>query len=120
MEEPTGNALQHYYEKQETAIRDCLFALKSITLSVDKNIIHKRKYQIPFFCYKEFNLGFLWVHKKKILVGFVEDKKILSEKSYGRKKDSVVTMEIDPLADIPIEVIKQNFVQLINKYNLVS
>ena len=61
---------------------------------------------------------FFWINKRKILVGFVEDKKILTGNSDGRKKDSVVTMEIDPLADIPIEVIKQNFVQQINKYNL--
>lgn len=68
-------ASEYYYEKQETATRECLLALKAIILSVDKNIVHTRKYQIPFFCYKEFNLGFLWVHRKKIIVGFVQDKK---------------------------------------------
>jgi hypothetical protein len=117
MEEPTANTLQHYYEKQDEATRECLLALKSIVLSVDENIIHKRKYQIPFFCYNEFNLGFLWVHRKKIIVGFIEDKKVQPETISRQKKDSVFTIEINPLEDIPIEVVKQNFGQLIKQYN---
>lgn len=42
--ERTVSTLQHYYKKQEVATRECLFALKFIVLSVDDNIIHKRKY----------------------------------------------------------------------------
>lgn len=119
MEEQTVNALQHYYEKQDTATRECLLALKSIVLSVDENIIHKRKYQIPFFSYSDFNLGFLWVHKKKILVGFVEDKKSFPT-SEKRLKDNVTTLQINPLENIPIDDIKQNFRQLIEKYNILT
>lgn len=118
MEEQTVNALQHYYEKQDTATRECLLALKSIVLSVDENSIHKRKYQIPFFSYSEFNLGFLWVHKKKILVGFVEDKKSFPT-SEKRLRDNVTTLQINPLDNIPIDDIKQNFQQLIEKYNIL-
>lgn len=108
---PLHDALGHYYEKQETATRDCLLALKSIVLSIDNGITHKRKYQIPFFCYNEFNLGFLWVRKKKILVGFIEDKK-----HFKRTKDSVATLEINPLEDIPLDEIRQAFGQLVTKY----
>lgn len=110
------NELQHYYEKQETATRECLIALKSIVLSVDKNIIHNRKYQIPFFSYCEYSLGFLWVHKKKILLGFIEDKNSFPT-TEKRLKDSVSTLQINPLDDIPIDDIKQSFRQLIEKYN---
>lgn len=108
-------ALENYYEKQDEATRECLLALKSIVLSVDKNIIHKRKYQIPFFCYDEFNLGFLWVHRKKIIVGFIEDKKSFPTTKQPTK-DSVTTLQINPLDDIPIDDIKQTFGQLITKY----
>lgn len=78
--------LNSYYEKQEAMIRECLLALKDIILSVDDNITHVRKYQIPFFCYKEFNLGFLWVHRKKIIVGFIEDKKDTLTANNRKKK----------------------------------
>lgn len=58
-------------------------------LSVNKKNVHSRKYQVPFFCFNGFNLGFLWVDKKKILIGFVEGKKILSPPSKGRTKDNI-------------------------------
>ena len=109
-------ALTYYYEKQDATTRECLFALKAIILSIDENILHTRKYQIPFFCYKEFHLGFLRVHRKKILVGFVEDKKTLSPTITGRKKDYVTIMEINPAEDIPVAEIKHNFMELIRKY----
>lgn len=109
-------ALDNYYEKHDLATKECLLALKSIVLSVDENIVHTRKYQIPFFCFNKFNLGFLWVNKKKILLGFVEDKKILSLPTKGRRKDKVWTMEISPFKDIPVNVIKLNFSELIKRY----
>jgi hypothetical protein len=110
-------ALEYYYEKQETETRECLLALKAIILSIDENIVHTRKYQIPFFCYKEFKLGFLWVYRKRILVGFVEDKKTFSQPTKGRERDSVTTIEINPSEDIPIEKIQQIAKQLIKKYS---
>ena len=113
-------ALDHYYEKQELATKECLLALKSIILSVDKNIVHVRKYQIPFFCYNQFKIGFLWIHKKKILIGFVEDRKFLSLSSKRPRKDNVWTIEINPFEDIPINIIKSNFNELIKRYNTID
>lgn len=78
--------LDSYYKKQETMIRECLFALKSIIMSVYDNIRHIRKYQIPFSCYKEFNIVFLWVNNKKIIVGFIDDKKTIGQATTGKKK----------------------------------
>lgn len=116
MEQHTITALQHYYDKQEKTARECLLALKAIVLSVDENIVHIRKYQIPFFRYKEFNLGFLWVNKKKILLGFVVDKKAMPQENMKRQKDEVSTLEINPLADIPIELIKKKLSDLVEGY----
>lgn len=110
-------ALEYYYDKQDTATKECLLALKAIILSIDKNIVHTRKYQIPFFTYHAFNLGFLWIHRKKILVGFVEDGKLLPLPVSGRKKDKIITIEIDPAKDIPVDVIRQNILALLKKYD---
>ena len=105
-------ALDYYYAKQELYTRECLLALKHIIMSIDSEIIAVRKYQIPFFCYKGFNLAFLWVHRKKILVGFVEDKKIT-----GQRKDKVETIEINPMEDIPVLTIRESIENLRDKYN---
>jgi hypothetical protein len=110
-------ALDFYYDRQKCMTRECLLALKSIILSVNAEIVHTRKYQIPFFCYRDFNLGFLWVKKEKILVGFVEDRKILPVPMAGKAKDSVTLLEINPMEDISIEKIQNGYKKLIERYN---
>ena len=120
MNEDILTALDNYYEKQELATKECLFALKSIILSVDKNIVHVRKYQIPFFYYNQFKIGFLWIHKKKILIGCVEDRKFLSLSSKRPRNDNVWTIEINPFENIPINIIKSNFNELIKRYNTID
>lgn len=110
-------ALNYYYDKQDMTTRECLLALKAIILSIDNNIVHTRKFQIPFFTYNNFNLGFLWVHRKKILVGFIKDRRLLPQTFTGRKKDKMSTIEIDPVEDIPVDVIKRNILDLIRQYD---
>lgn len=113
-------ALEYYYDKQDAATKECLLALKAIILSINENIVHTRKYQIPFFTYHAFNLGFLWIHRKKILVGFVEDRRLLPQALSGRKKDKVSTITIDPAKDIPVEVIRHSILGLLRQYDLHS
>lgn len=110
-------ALEYYYEKQNVPTRECLLALKAIMLSLHKNIVHTRKFQIPFFTYNNFSIGFLWVCRKKILVGFIEDRKLFSATAPGRKKNKMSTIEIDPAADIPVDIIKHAMLALIQKYD---
>ncbi len=109
--------LDNYYQKQDADIRECLLALKSIILALDKDITTIRKFQIPYFKYKEFGLGFLWVVRKKIILGFVEDKKILAP-SLCKIKNNNCLLPIDPMADIPLQEITDQFTDLINKYKM--
>jgi hypothetical protein len=109
-------ALDLYYDKQDIYTRECLLALKSIITSVDPEIVVIRKYQIPFFCYKDFNIAFIWVHRKRIIVGFVEDKKVMPKYQTSRDKDRVMTIEINPMEDIPVDTIKSNIKKLIERY----
>lgn len=104
--------LDHYYEKQDVLTRECLLSLKGIILGFNAEIIHIRKYQIPFFTYRNFNLAFLWVHRKKIMLGFVTDKRIL-----GQKKDEIRMLEFKPSDDIPLEEIRESLSELIVRYD---
>lgn len=109
--------LTHYYLKQPEPIRGCLLALRDLILSVDPNINKQRKFQIPFFYYKDKKLAFLWVTKKKIMLGFVEDKTIYPKKEGIKLKDNMETMYIDPNADIPHTFILKNLKKLIRFYD---
>jgi hypothetical protein len=108
--------LENYYLKQPEPIQGCLLALKSIILSVNKDISHRRVYQIPFFYYKEKKLAFLWVHRKRLLFGIVTDKSMLEFPEGVRRKDNYETMIIDPNEDIPLEVIVGMMQRQINLY----
>lgn len=113
MKEGNINAIEHYYGRQEAMTRECLLALRSIIFSIDDNIVHKLKYQIPFFCYNDCNIGFLWVHRKKITIGFIEDKKLQPSIIGLQKKDKIFMIDINPLEDIPIDIIKNSLEGLI-------
>ena len=56
--------LEDYYLKFSEHYQGCLLALKLIILSVDENITHERKFQIPNFSYKGKHLAFLWMNLK--------------------------------------------------------
>ena len=108
--------LNHYYLKQPEPIQGCLLALKDIILGLDKSITHQRRFQIPFFYYNDKKLSYLWVTKKKIQIGFIEDKSIHPKKEGLRLKDKYQSIIIDPHADIPIELIIQELNKKIALY----
>ncbi len=97
--------LDNYYLKQPEPMQGCLLALKDIILGLDKNITHHRRFQIPFFYYKDKKLSYLWVTKKKLQMGFIEDKNIHPKKEGLRLKDKYTSILIDPHADLPIDLI---------------
>jgi hypothetical protein len=97
--------LENYYFRQPEPIQGCLLALKSIILSVDEGISHRRAYQIPVFYYKEKKLAFLWVNRKQLLFGLVTDKSLVTPPEGARRKNKYETMVIDPNEDIPAEEI---------------
>jgi hypothetical protein len=111
------SALENYYLKQNEPIQGCLLALRSIIMGISPLITHERKYQIPFFYYKGMKLSYLWVTKKKIQVGFIEDKCLQKPVEGKRLKDKYQSIIINPDADIPVEVILENLYRLILTYD---
>ena len=106
----------NYYLKQEEPLLSCLLALKDIILGIDNDIIHTRKYRIPFFYYNGKKLAFLWVQRKKVMVGFIQDKQTLPEIPGIRRKDRVETILLDPDADIPVEYIMRELQKRLQLY----
>ncbi len=108
--------LEYYYDKQDPAVKECLLALKAIVLDIDEAIVHVRKFQIPVFQYKKFDIGYLWIHKKKILLGFVEDRRTMPS-TLGKCKNKYESIEVKPQEDIPLELITKKYRTLIQKYD---
>jgi hypothetical protein len=106
----------NYYLKHSEPIQGCLFALKRLILGADKRISETRKYQVPFFYYKEKKLCFLWVNRKKLMLGFVTDKSIFPVVGGSKRKDEMEMIQIDPNSDLPVEMILKRIEVLIILY----
>ncbi|RYU96485.1 DUF1801 domain-containing protein [Emticicia agri] len=109
--------LENYYLKQTEPIQSCLLALKNIIMSIHPLITHERKYQIPFFYYKGKKLAYLWVTRKKLQVGFIEDKCLQEPIEGVRLKDKYQSIIVNPNEDIPMGVIVRNLKDLIHLYD---
>lgn len=108
--------LDDYYLKFPEPYQGCLLSLKHIILNVDAQITHERKYQIPFFYYKGKKLAFLWMNRKKLMLGFVTDKSIVPSLEGMKAKDQFEMTQIDPGADLPKALIAVKLRQQIAKY----
>ncbi|PZR28471.1 MAG: hypothetical protein DI535_06210 [Citrobacter freundii] len=97
--------LESYYLSRPEPYQSCLLALKHIILSVNPGIVHERKFQIPFFTYKGKKLGYLWLNRKKLMVGLCTDKSLLHFAEGVRPKDRYESFEVDPGEDLPVEMI---------------
>jgi hypothetical protein len=107
---------ESYYLKHSEPIQGCLFALKRLILSADKRIREMRKYQVPFFYFKEKKLCFLWVNRKKLMLGFVTDKTIFPVVGGYKRKDETEMIQIDPESGLPVGMILKRIEALIILY----
>ena len=111
--------LEEYYLSKPEPYQSCLLALRDIILHANPGIGHVRKYQIPFFTYKDKKLGYVWLNGKKLMLGFCVDRKLQMEMDPDVKpKDKYESIQIDPNADLPVEFILQKlnyYIGLVDK-----
>lgn len=111
------STLELYYLSKPEPYQSCLIALRDIILSADPGINHERKFQIPFFVYKGKKLGYLWLDRKRLMLGFCTDKS-LQELVPGQKpKDKYESVQIDPNADLPTDMILQKLSYYLDRIN---
>jgi hypothetical protein len=110
--------LQSYYLSKPEPYQSCMLALKDLILNFNTGICHERKFQIPFFTYKEKKLGYIWLNRKKLLLGFCQDKSLIEIPEGIKPKDQYESMLIDPNADLPVELITEKleyYLELIDR-----
>jgi hypothetical protein len=110
--------LESYYLSKPEPYQSCLLALRDIILQTNPDICHERKFQIPFFTYKQKKLGYLWLNGKKLMVGFCLDKSLQEVTTGVKPKDQYESIQVDPNEDIPVEIILERlnyYITLINR-----
>jgi hypothetical protein len=105
MSQPT--TLESYYLSKPEPYQSCLLALRDIILRTNSGICHERKFQIPFFTYKGKKLGYLWLNRKKLMLGFCLDKSLLKVTLNTKAKDKYESVQIDPNQDLPVDMIRE-------------
>lgn len=112
-----NSKLENYYLSKPEPYQGCLLALRDIILNAHAGIVHERKFQIPFFSYRGMKLGYLWLNKKKLMIGFCTDKRLLHFPENVKPKDRYESFQIDPEQDIPVEMILEKINTYISAIN---
>lgn len=100
--------VDNYFLQQPEPEKSCLLALRTLLLSVDKDITEVWKYGMPFYCYHGRMFCYLWTHKKlgQPYLGIVEGAKIEHPLLLKEKRTRMKIMLVDPAKDIPAASIK--------------
>ncbi|MFD2873761.1 DUF1801 domain-containing protein [Mucilaginibacter ximonensis] len=101
----TIKTLEGYYLSKPEPYQSCMLALRDIVLNANPHIEHIRKFQIPFFTYRDKKLGYMWLDKKTLKLGFCWDKSLQPIIDGVRPKDKYESMIINPNEDIPIDIV---------------
>ncbi len=109
--------LESYYLSKSEPFQSCLLALRHLILSTDPIITTERKFQIPFFMYKSKKLGYLWLNGRKLMIGFCLDKSVQEVVPGVKSKDIYESFRIDPIADLPVELIREKIRFLLTAIN---
>ena len=110
--------VDHFYLNKEEPIKSCLQALRSIIFGYSNDITEHFKYGLPFFYFKNKPFCYLWIDKKTshpyigIVKGIFIDHPMLDQ---GNRK-KIKVMNIDPNADIPVEIIHEIFDEAVTFY----
>lgn len=99
--------IDNYFLQQDEPIKSCLQFLRQHILNLDKRIIGKWEYGMPFFYCNKKRVCYLWIHKKlqQPYLGIVEGKKIDHPDLLQEKRARMKILLIDPAKNIPIRKI---------------
>ena len=107
-----------FLNKNEPA-KSCLFALRDIILSFNRDITEAWKYRMPFFCYKGKMFCYLWVDKKGGVpyIGIVDGKHLSHPQLVQEKRSRMKIMLVDPTKDLPIKTISKILTMAVSHRN---
>ena len=100
--------IDNFYLQFDEAVNATLQSMKNIILSYNEEITATWKYGMPFFCYREKMLCYLWYHKKykQPYLGIVEGNRLDEPYLIQENRSRMKIMLLDPTKNLPIKQIK--------------
>ncbi|MDH6308797.1 uncharacterized protein YdhG (YjbR/CyaY superfamily) [Dysgonomonas sp. PFB1-18] len=110
--------LYNFYLDCKEPQKSALLALRSIILEYDENISETLKYGMPCFLYKKNILCYLWIDNKtsEPYILMTEGKYLSNPELEQGQRARMKIFRIDPIADLPLEIIKSILNDAINLY----
>lgn len=104
----TDSPIDAWFEKQAEPERSCLLALRHLILKFNPAITEAWKYGMPFFCYQDKMIFYLWTHKteRKPYIGFVDGNRMKHAALIQEKRARMKIMFVSPESDLPIKTIR--------------
>lgn len=101
------NPLDNWYGSQQEPARSCLLAVRKHLLDKVPDLTEAWKYGMPFFCYRNKMLCYVWLHKTTgyPYLGLVDGKLIGHPALIQDKRKRMKIFPIDPVKDLPLDII---------------
>lgn len=92
--------------------------MRQLILDYDEHLTEAFKYGMPFYCYKDKMMCYLWVHKKlhKPYLGIVAGSVVTDPDLIQEKRARMKILLVNPEKDIPVKKIKAILKQLVVFY----
>ena len=107
-----------FRSNKEEPNKSCLFALRSIILNQNKDIVETRKWGMPCFCYKKKMFCYLWTDKKtdEPYILMVEGKYLDHPELEEGDRKRMKIFRVNPNLDLPIIKIESILEKALNLY----
>ncbi|EHQ30701.1 DUF1801 domain-containing protein [Mucilaginibacter paludis] len=101
--------IDNYFLKKDEPAKSSLLYLRTFILAFDAEITESWKYGMPFYCYKNKMLCYLWTKKGtgQPYIGFVDGKLMEHPELIMEKRSRMKIMLIEPAEDVPVNVISE-------------
>lgn len=114
----SSSLITEFYLKQVEPTKSCMLALKDIILSSNEDLREDWKYGLPFFCYYNKMVCYIWKDKKTDwpYIGIVEGNQIDHPFLIKGDRKRMKVFTVNPNEDIPIEALNQVLNKMMELY----
>jgi hypothetical protein len=114
--------IDHYFEKLQEPTAGCMQAMRALLMAFSPYITEEWKYSMPLYYYKGRMFCYLWTQKKTGLpyLGIANGFALQHPDLVQDKRKRMKILNLDPLADLPLEKINDILLAAVHYTNTAS